>query len=208
MGTRPAPNHAGAPWRPLRDHQMKSVYATYDYRRQAAPDGYRFCPRCAAPLESREIGRRARAACPQCGYVRFRNPAPVIAVLVADGGRVVLGKRSGEPAAGLWATPSGYVEFDEDLLTTARREVREETGLVVEIEAIVHAESAFMPPAFHFFAVYLLARPVDGVLCAGDDIAEVAWFPAEGVLPPLAFDSDRDLIAGYAAGRMARLPVA
>ncbi|MBI5880091.1 MAG: NUDIX hydrolase [Chloroflexi bacterium] len=187
---------------------MKSVYATYDYRRQAAPDGYRYCPRCAAPLEGREIGGRARAACPQCGFVRFRNPAPVVAVLVADEGHVVLGERSGEPSAGLWATPSGYVEFDEDLLEAARREVREETGLVVEIEAVVHAESAFMPPAFHFFAVYLLARPVGGALRAGDDITEVAWFPADGALPPLAFDSDRDLIRDYATGRMARLPVA
>lgn len=186
---------------------MKAIYAAYDYLREAAPDDYCFCPRCAATLESRTIGGRERATCPRCGFARFRNPAPVVAVLVADGGRVLLGQRAGEPAAGLWATPSGYVEFDEDLLSAARREVREETGLAVEIEAVVHAESAFLPPAFHFVAVYLLARPVGGVLRAGDDIAEIAWFNAAGPLPPLAFDSDRDLIAAIAAGTLARLPV-
>lgn len=185
---------------------MKAVYAAYNHKRDAAPDEYRFCPRCATPLARRSIGGRMRAACPNCGFIFFRNPAPVVAVLVTDGTRVLLGKRSGEPAAGLWATPSGYVEFDEDLIEAARREVQEETGLSVTIDAIIHAESVFMPPAFHFYAVYLMARPESGVLCAGDDLAEAAWYEAGGPLPPLAFDSDRDIIRGYASGSLRTLP--
>ena len=186
---------------------MKAVYGAYDRQQHRHTDEYRFCPRCATPLAEREIGGQARPACSTCGFVRFRNPAPAVVVLVVDGGRVLLGRRSGEPGAGRWALPSGYIEYTDDYLTTAVREVKEETGLDVVLEAIVHVESAFMSPQFHFFAAYLLARPTGGTLFAGDDLAAVAWFEAAGPLPEMAFQPDRDLIGEYAAGTMRRLPL-
>jgi ADP-ribose pyrophosphatase YjhB (NUDIX family) len=149
----------------------------------------------------------ARPTCPTCGFVQFRNPALAVAVLVAAADRVLLGRRSGSPGAGKWALPSGYIEYDEDFLSGARREVREEMGLEVWLQAIVHVESAFLSPRDHFLTVYLLAEPSGGALRAGDDVVEVAWFPGIGPLPEMAFVQDEALIAAYVAGKLPGMPV-
>jgi 8-oxo-dGTP diphosphatase len=53
-------------------------------------------------------------------------------VLVVRGGRVLLGRRRGKHGAGQYSAPGGHVEWGESLAETARREVREETGLEIE----------------------------------------------------------------------------
>jgi 8-oxo-dGTP diphosphatase len=53
-------------------------------------------------------------------------------VLVMRGDRVLLGKRLGAHGAGYYAAPGGHVEWGETLADTARREVREESGLEIE----------------------------------------------------------------------------
>ena len=53
------------------------------------------------------------------------------AVLVEREGRVLLGKRGKEPAYGSLVIPGGKVELYEDFADTARREIREETGLEI-----------------------------------------------------------------------------
>ena len=54
----------------------------------------RFCPRCAAPLVSRDAGGRARPACPDaaCGFVHWNNPTPVVAAIVEHDGAVLLAR--------------------------------------------------------------------------------------------------------------------
>src|SRR5579885_3187653 len=53
-----------------------------------------------------------------------------VGVVVQDAGRVLLIKREDFE---VWALPAGGVESGETLAQTAIREVREETGLVVEL---------------------------------------------------------------------------
>ncbi len=53
------------------------------------------------------------------------------AVLLDAGGRVLLIRRAKAPFAGLWSLPGGHIEPGEAPEATARREVREETGLEV-----------------------------------------------------------------------------
>jgi ADP-ribose pyrophosphatase YjhB (NUDIX family) len=56
------------------------------------------------------------------------------AVVVDQAGRILLIRRSDN---GLWAIPGGLMDIGEDIARTVRREVKEETGLDVEPEAIV-----------------------------------------------------------------------
>jgi ADP-ribose pyrophosphatase YjhB (NUDIX family) len=97
-------------------------------------------------------------------------------VLIIEGDQVLLGKRLGEIGAGKWAIPSGYVEYDEDFLSAAQREVLEETGLQIQIEAIINVESDFLTPQQHILTAYLLAHVTGGEMAAGDDLEEVRWF--------------------------------
>jgi ADP-ribose pyrophosphatase YjhB (NUDIX family) len=115
-------------------------------------------------------------------------------VLVVDGDRVLLGQRGGSPGKGTWSLPSGYVDYEEDFLTAALRETKEETGLEVEVCSVLNLVSSFVSPRFHFLGIYLLARVLGGELVAGDDLEAVAWFPLAGPLPEMGFQEDVAII--------------
>lgn len=181
---------------------VRHTFAHYDYT--APPGGdFVYCPMCRATLGPRESGTRLRLACPTCGFVQYRNPAPTVSILISDGQRVLLGKRGGEPGKGIWALPSGYVEYDEDFVTTASREAKEETGLEVVVRGIINVASSFISPRFHFLGIYVAADVVGGALRAGDDVQEVAWFPLGEPLPALMFEADVCAIELHTAGAAA-----
>ena len=60
---------------------------------------------------------------------------PIVAVgaIVVEKGRVLMARRGKEPSYGLWSVPGGAVHLGEDLKTAARREIREELGIEVEL---------------------------------------------------------------------------
>ena len=186
---------------------MKPIYVKYKMQKYQAVNAFTFCPFCRAELVPVENGRRMRPTCPACGFVHFTNPAPAVSVLVVHEGNVLLGRRTGTPGAGKWALSSGYIEYDEDFLTAARREVKEETGLDVHLQAVIHVESAFLSPQYHFLTIYLLAEVVGGRLVAGDDFTAVQWFPVGGPLPEMAFLQDVALVERASQAQLAALPL-
>ena len=99
------------------------------------------------------------------------------------------------------------IEFDEDFLTTAIREAKEETGLDVEIVSILNVTDSFFPPEQHFLNIYLLTQVVGGQLQSGDDMGELCWFPLSGPLPEMAFQEDIDLLQTYRQANRRSLPV-
>jgi ADP-ribose pyrophosphatase YjhB (NUDIX family) len=125
---------------------------------------------------------------------------------VVDGDRVLLGKRGGHPGKGTWSLPSGYIDYEEDFLTAAIRETKEETGLDVEIRSLINVVSSFVSPRFHFLGIYVVAGAIGGSLVAGDDLEAAAWYPAAGPLPEMGFQEDVDVIEMHAAG-FAGIPV-
>ena len=59
------------------------------------------------------------------------RPVPAVDAIVFRGDSVLLVKRRNEPARGLWSPPGGSLELGETAEAAARREVLEETGVVV-----------------------------------------------------------------------------
>ena len=106
-----------------------------------------------------------------------RYPArPVVGVgaAVFDGESVVLIKRRFEPLAGRWSLPGGGLEVGETLEVGAAREVREETGLEVDVgpvvevfDRIVHDDDGGVE--YHFVLVDFLCRVTGGRLAPGSD---------------------------------------
>jgi mutator protein MutT len=103
------------------------------------------------------------------------KPAPVEcagAVVRDEAGRLLLVRRGREPAAGLWSLPGGRVEPGETAAEAAAREVKEETGLAVEIGAVLITaviwDGGYRVQDF-------AATVVGGELQAGDDAADVRW---------------------------------
>jgi ADP-ribose pyrophosphatase YjhB (NUDIX family) len=72
--------------------------------------------------------------CGACGSTTYRNPLPVVVVLVpADGGLIAI-RRNIEPEKGGLALPGGYLDYGESWQEGARRELQEETGIEIAAE--------------------------------------------------------------------------
>lgn len=100
--------------------------------------------------------------------------------MVVQDGCLLMVKRGQGARVGDWAVPGGRQEFGETLAETAIREVREETGLIVEVGDIAWVGDALDdadPPAWHYTLVDFHATVVGGELIAGDDALEVRWVP-------------------------------
>lgn len=189
--------------------QPKQVFTAYDRLGAGhAPDPLRYCPLCATALVARSTGNMTRPACPACGWVHYRNPAPGVVVLITDEQRVLIGKRGASGyAPGLWCLPGGFVEFDEDFLTAAIRETREETGLEVEIRSILTVNSNFLSSRLHTLVAVLKACVIGGEPCPGDDLEELRWVPLGGPFPDMAFEADCHIIRRYHQTRPEGAPV-
>jgi 8-oxo-dGTP diphosphatase len=146
-----------------------------------------FCTACAAPLDATV----PHPVCTGCGRTHFRDPKVGVGVVVHDEhGRLLLVRRGVEPGKGRWALPAGFVDADEDPRVAAAREAREETGLEVEVGAVVDVYPTPGRGGASFFLAFA-AEVVGGVLAAADDAVEAAFFGPDE-LPPLAFDSTLD----------------
>ena len=96
-------------------------------------------------------------------------PICAVAGIVFDPeGRVLLVQRAKEPGLGLWTVPGGRLEGQETLAQGVAREVREETGLVVEVGPLACVVER-MGDDFHFVILDYLARVIGGTLVAGSD---------------------------------------
>ena len=187
--------------------QAKQVFYAYNDQDDGDFGQFKYCPFCGTQLALEEKGDRQRPACPNCRFVQFRNPAPGAVVLIEKDGQVLLGKRSGSYGAGKWGLPQGFIEFDEDFLTATIREVKEETGLDVEIRSIISVVSNFLAPGLHTLAIVLLARVAGGEPCAGDDLETVEWWPLAEPLPDMAFEADAHICERYYWTQLEGAPV-
>jgi ADP-ribose pyrophosphatase YjhB (NUDIX family)/peptidoglycan/LPS O-acetylase OafA/YrhL len=188
--------------------QAKQVFSTYNSKEDGDDWGqFKHCPTCGMRLVLKEKGGKHRPACPNCQFVQFRNPSPGVVVLIEKEGQVLLGRRSENYGAKKWGLPQGFIEFDEDFMTAAIREVKEETGLDVEIRSLLSVVSNFLSPRLHTLAIALLARVVGGELCTADDLDALAWFPLSGPWPEMAFEADKHICERYYRAQLAGAPV-
>ena len=105
--------------------------------------------------------------------------ACVGAVVQDAAGRLLMIRRGHAPHAGLWSVPGGRVEDGETLEQAVRREVLEETGLLVRPGAVVGRVR--IPGAGVVYDVADLActfDPPDQQPVAGDDAADVLFADA------------------------------
>lgn len=126
----------------------------------------------------------------------YEHPRPAVtvdAVVFARDGdalRVLLVRRGRPPFEGAWALPGGFVEMDETLLESAKRELAEETGLTgVALEQLHAFGDPGRDPRGRTVSVVhwgVMDGPPPAV--RGDDDADEARWHDVDALPELAFD--------------------
>ncbi len=108
------------------------------------------------------------------------RPICGVGVVVRKGDSVLLIQRGREPRLGEWTVPGGAVELGESLRDAARREIREECGVEIELgevvdafEIVVHDEAGKVQ--YHYIVIDFAATYVGGNLRAGDDVMDARW---------------------------------
>lgn len=94
--------------------------------------------------------------------------------------RVLLACRGGEPLKGWWSLPGGVLETGETLAEGIRREILEETGLIVEPVRLFEIFERIMRDAegraeYHYVLMDYICRVTGGVLAPADDCADLRW---------------------------------
>src|SRR5262245_40892471 len=87
------------------------------------------CSYCGSPFPQ---GAAWPRACAPCGNVSYLNPLPVAVAVVPVEGGVLCVRRTIPPAVGQIALPGGFLEAHETWQEGCARELREETGLVID----------------------------------------------------------------------------
>jgi NAD+ diphosphatase len=146
------------------------------------------CANCGEHTEVADAGHVRH--CPNCGLNHFPRSDPAIIVLVTDDqDRALLGRNEAWPE-GRYSTLAGFVEPGESLEAAVRREVFEESGVVIG-EDIQYAGSQPWPlPSSLMLGFYAKATGY-AINVDQDEIAEAKWFSRD------------DLAALVEAGTMA-----
>ncbi len=134
-----------------------------------------FCPRCGRDAQ---VDFPQRIHCPHCGYGAYYNPKPVSGAIPSDAdGNLVLLRRAFDPGAGLWTFPGGFVDLGESVEDAARREVREELEIDVELGELVGVYSrSDERVVLIVFAATALGEPR-----TTEEATEVAAFPPDAL---------------------------
>jgi ADP-ribose pyrophosphatase YjhB (NUDIX family) len=113
---------------------------------------------------------------------RLYPSLPVVgvgAVILRDG-EVLIVRRANPPLQGEWSIPGGALELGEKLRDGVAREVREETGLNVEVGPVLDVFDSIFPDAegrtqYHYVLVDYLCHPQLGTAVAATDASELRW---------------------------------
>ena len=125
-------------------------------------------------------------------------PQVAVGAVVMKDNKVLLVKRKNPPAQGMWALPGGRVHAGESLEEAVEREIREETGIHVQVGPVVHVfdviERNDDDLSVHYVIIDYRAEYMSGDLSAGDDALEVGWVSKDEIGERAVNDSTRLLL--------------
>lgn len=115
--------------------------------------------------------------------------------------KILLVQRKVDPFKGQWALPGGFLETEEPFEDGAKRELREETGLLISslTQLKTYGTPGRDPRGRTITIAFVGELQSEEKVNAADDAADAKWFDIED-LPPLAFDHDevvQDAIAYF-----------
>jgi mutator protein MutT len=113
---------------------------------------------------------------------RLYPELPIVGVgaVILQDGRVLIVRRANPPLQGQWSIPGGALDLGERLHHGLAREVREETGLEVEVGPLLDVFDSIFPDdegrtQYHYVLIDYLCRPLSGTAIAASDASELRW---------------------------------
>jgi len=161
--------------------------------------GYKYCPRCRSDLEEHDLDGRRRLACsnPECDFIFYQNPVPAAGAIIVQNDEILLVKRAHPPRIGWWCLPAGFMEWNEHPSETAIREIKEETGLDIELKSFFEVYSGNDDPRSNAILILYLADIIGGEPSPHDDALDVRYFSFDDLPKQIAFQAHQQALADY-----------
>jgi ADP-ribose pyrophosphatase len=108
------------------------------------------------------------------------RPIAAVGVVVRKDNRVLIVRRGHAPSYGEWSLPGGVIELGERAQDAARREIREECDLDVEIVKVLDVVDRIVRDVasriqYHYVIIEFLAEYRGGELRAASDSLDARW---------------------------------
>ncbi|MDX1384412.1 MAG: NAD(+) diphosphatase [Thermoanaerobaculia bacterium] len=149
-----------------------------------------FCGVCGAATDNVQAGHLRRCSAPDCGNEIFPRTDPAVIMVIHHGDLCLLGRQPRWPP-GIYSALAGFVEPGESLEDAVRREVLEETGVVVD-ECTYHSSQPWPFPTSLMLGFHGTARHTD-IHVDGAELEEARWVSRDQLLarevrlpPPLS----------------------
>lgn len=119
-------------------------------------------------------------------------PVVGVATLVFKQGRLLLGRRKKTPGFNTWQCPGGLLQTNETIFDCARREVLEETGMVIHnLNYGPYSNNIFSTEAVHSVSLYVTADTDDEPRSLEPQLAkDWQWFELATLPQPLFLPLD------------------
>ncbi len=158
-------------------------------------DFHKHCPYCKTLLKTKS---ECLLVCSKCEHELYLSPRPCVTAMILKNGKLLFTKRAREPFAGKWDTPGGFVDYDDNLESALKRELKEELGVETKIKRYLtskkgsyHWQGVELKVVAVFFECEIIGEPH-----AMDDVLEVAWHKPEDYRM-LCFESDREVVKKF-----------
>jgi len=149
---------------------------------------FNYCPRCGS--DKFQINDFKSKKCAHCGFVYYFNSSVSTAVFITDEeGKLLVARRTNEPAKGTLDLPGGFVDLHETAEEAIIREIKEETGLtLINPVYLFSIPNIYLYSGFevHTLDLFFEAKLTDiSGMQAADDVSELVWMERKGIDPQL-----------------------
>lgn len=116
------------------------------------------------------------------------QPQVGIGVFIFKDGKFLIGQRRGSHGESSWSVPGGHLEFGETPEQTAKREVKEETGLNIDnVRFGAVTNDIFEPEGKHYVTLWMLSNWKSGeaTIMEPDKFVDLKWIDFDSLPDPL-----------------------
>ena len=143
---------------------------------------HRFCGVCGAECAPRSDGNVM--VCTGCNAQHFPRTDPAVIMLVVRGDSCLLGHSHRFPNTAMYSTLAGFVEPGESLEEAVRREVQEETGVLVG-DVLYHSSQPWPFPASIMLGFHAEGLS-EAITIDPEELKDARWFSRDQLRDPAA----------------------
>ncbi len=141
-----------------------------------------FCSTCGAPSKSSQGGYLRVCTSDDCGAQHFPRTDPVVIMLAIRGDKCLLGRQPGFPPD-MYSSLAGFMEPGECIAEAVRREIMEESGIVVG--DVHYRDTQPWPfPSSLMIGCWAEAESEE-ITIDGEELEDARWFGRDQVIAAL-----------------------